>query len=165
MFDVAGESYKDYKLNFLALRSGLYKFRTTFRNQATGEYQFYEFAVTVEDNKDVETFELVSPIRESVSQSIIIENPTEQDVEIDKSQFTIGNEYVEIYPENITIKGKDSREFQVKYLPLMISESESDLILKNPTLGDFNYKLLLKGIAPTSQRSLAFKCALGQDSM
>jgi len=47
----------------------------------------------------------------------------------------------------------------------MISESESDLILKNPYLGDFNYKLILKGIAPTSQRSLAFKCALGQDSM
>jgi len=67
MFDVAGESHKDYKLNFLALRSGLYKFKTTFRNQQTGEYQFYDFAITVEDNKDVETFELISPIRESVS--------------------------------------------------------------------------------------------------
>ena len=37
--------------------------------------------------------------------------------------------------------------------------------LRNPVLGDFNYKLLLKGLAPTSQRSLAFKCALGQDQM
>jgi hydrocephalus-inducing protein len=45
----------------------------------------------------------------------------------------------------------------------MISESEADMILKNPILGDFRYKLKLKGVAPTSQRSLAFKCALGQD--
>jgi hypothetical protein len=37
------------------------------------------------------------------------------------------------------------------------------LILKNPVLGDFKYKLLLKGQPPSSQRSLAFRCALGND--
>lgn len=47
----------------------------------------------------------------------------------------------------------------------MVSESECDITLKQPVLGEFKYKLLLKGIAPTSQRSLAFKCALGQDQM
>lgn len=30
-FDIAGESHKDYKLNFLALRAGVYKFTTTFK--------------------------------------------------------------------------------------------------------------------------------------
>jgi len=45
----------------------------------------------------------------------------------------------------------------------MISESEAEMKLMNPILGDFNFKLMLKGLAPTSQRSLAFKCALGQD--
>lgn len=39
------------------------------------------------------------------------------------------------------------------------------MVLKNPVLGDFKYNLNLKGVAPTSQRSLAFKCALGQDQM
>jgi hydrocephalus-inducing protein len=39
------------------------------------------------------------------------------------------------------------------------------LILKNPILGEFKYNLQLKGIANTSQRSLAFKCSLGQDQM
>jgi len=38
-------------------------------------------------------------------------------------------------------------------------------VLKNPILGDFKYSLLLKGTAQTSQRSLAFKCALGMDQM
>jgi hypothetical protein len=76
-FDVAGESHKDYKLNFLALRAGQYKFTATFKAPDSGEYIFYNFQVTVEDNPDVETIELVSPIRESVTEVIMIENPTE----------------------------------------------------------------------------------------
>jgi len=32
----------------------------------------------------------------------------------------------------------------------MISESEAEMTLKNPVLGDFKYQLLLKGLAPTS---------------
>lgn len=63
------------------------------------------------------------------------------------------------------MKPHDAKEFQIRYLPLMISEQEAEMTLKNPVLGDFNYKLLLKGVAATSQRSLAFKCSLGQDQM
>lgn len=47
----------------------------------------------------METIELTSPIRESVSYQIIVENPTEQEVEVNRSQFSIQNEYVEIHPE------------------------------------------------------------------
>lgn len=86
-FDVAGESHKDYKLNFLALRAGVYKFTSTFKAKDSGEFIFYTYQITVEDNAEVETFELTSPIRESVSQSIIIDNPTDQEVEVNRSQF------------------------------------------------------------------------------
>lgn len=48
------------------------------------------------------------------------------------------------------LKPQESREFQIRYLPLMIADSEADLSLKNPVLGDFNYKLILRGLAPTS---------------
>lgn len=115
----------------------------------------------MEENPEVETIELTSPIRESVSYSIILENPTDQEVEVNRSQFTIQNEYVEIHPETLVLKPHESKDVQIRYLPLMISESEAEMSLRNPVLGDFNYKLLLKGLAPTSQRSLAFKCALG----
>lgn len=40
-FDIAGESFKEYKLNFLALKSGNYKFNVNFREKVTGEYIFY----------------------------------------------------------------------------------------------------------------------------
>ena len=109
-FDVAGESHKDYKLNFLALRAGTYKFKTTFKHESSGEYIFYNFAITVEDNSEVERIELESPIRESVSASIIIENPTDQEVEVNKAQFTIANEYIEIHPESQIVKANESRE-------------------------------------------------------
>jgi len=164
-FDVAGESHRDYKLNFMALRAGVQKFKLTFKAKDSGEYVFYQFQITVEENKEVEEIELVSPIRESISHGIVFENPTSEDVVINRSQFVVANEYVEITPEEQTIKAREAREFQVSFRPLMISESQSDLTVKNPVLGDYKYKLLLKGIAPTSQRSLAFKCALGQDQM
>ena len=164
-FDVAGETHKDYKLNFLALRAGVYKFKCTFKHTESGEYIFYKLAITVEDSAAAERVELESPIRESVTATIIIENPTDQTIEVTRSQFTVQNEYVEILPETQVFKAHESREFQIRYLPLMISESEADMTLKNPILGDFHYKLHLKGLAPTSQRSLAFKCSLGQDQM
>ena len=42
-------------------------------------------------------------------------------------------------------------------------EQEIDFVLKNAVLGEFKYKLLLKGLPASSQRSMAFKCALGSD--
>lgn len=42
-FDVAGESHKDYKLNFLALRAGVYKFTSTFKAKDSGEFIFYTY--------------------------------------------------------------------------------------------------------------------------
>lgn len=158
---MAGDSHKDYKLNFLALRAGTYKFKSTFKHDSSDEYIFYQFVITVEENSEIERIELESPIRESVTASIIIENPTDQEIEVNRSQFTIANEYIEIHPETQIVKGKESREFHIRYMPLMISESEAEMTLRNPVLGDFRYQLLLKGSAPTSQRSLAFKCSLG----
>lgn len=66
-FDIAGESDKEYKLNFLALRAGSYKFSVSFREKQSGEYIFYQFAVTVEESKNVEQLELMSAVRESCS--------------------------------------------------------------------------------------------------
>lgn len=66
-FDVGGQSVKEYKLNFLSLKSGSYTFQVTFKAQKTGEYAFYNVNVTVEEPQAVETIELASQVRESVS--------------------------------------------------------------------------------------------------
>jgi hypothetical protein len=84
-------------------------------------------------------------------------------VVIAKSQFTCTSEYIDIGPEQLKIPPKSERGFEISYRPLIVSEQEVDLVLKNPVLGDFKYKLMLKGLPATSQRSLAFRCALGAD--
>lgn len=119
-FDIAGESYKEYKLNFLALRTGVVKFTVSFKEKTTGEYIFYQFAITVEESKDVEKLELVSAVRESCSHPIVIENPTNEDVKVLKSQFVFANDYLEMTPDEIVIKAHESREFNVNFRPLVI---------------------------------------------
>jgi len=145
MMDIAGESTKDFKLNFLAYKVGAYKVKLTFLNESSGEYLSYVLSVQAGEADLLETIELVSPIRESVSRIVTIENPTDAEVVIAKSQFTCTSEYVEIGPEQLKIPAKSERGFEISYRPLIISEQEVDLILKNPVLGDFKYKLQLKG--------------------
>ena len=163
MLDVSGDSYKEFKLNFLAYKVGAYKVKLTFLNETSGEFLPYILNVTATEADLLETIELVSPIRESVSRIVTIENPTDQEVVIAKNMFTCTNEYIELGPEQLKIPPKAERGFEISYRPLIISEQEVDLVLKTPVLGDFKYKLQLKGLAATSQRSLAFRCALGND--
>jgi hydrocephalus-inducing protein len=42
MLDVAGESNKDFKLNFLTYKVGTYKFTITFKNESSGEFLLYK---------------------------------------------------------------------------------------------------------------------------
>ena len=42
MLDVAGESHKDFKLNFLTYKVGVYKFSITFKNESSGEFLLYK---------------------------------------------------------------------------------------------------------------------------
>jgi len=163
MLDVSGDSNKEFKLNFLAYKVGTYKVKLTFLNETTSEFLPFILNVTATEADLLETIELASPIRESVSRIVTIENPTDQEVVIQKSMFTCASEYIELGPETLKIPPKSERGFEISYRPLIISEQEVDLILKNPILGDFKYKLQLKGLAATSQRSLAFRCALGAD--
>lgn len=50
----------------------------------------------------------------------------------------------------------------MKYRPLVASdEVTTDLVIQNSVLGQFKFRLILKGQNSNFQRSLAFKCALG----
>jgi hypothetical protein len=150
MLDVSGESVKDFKLNFLAYKIGAYKVKLTFLNETSGEFLPFILSVNASEGDLLETIELASPIRESVSRIVTIENPTDTEVVIARNQFTCASEYVEVGPETLKIPAKSERGFEISYRPLIISEQEVDLVLKNPVLGDFKYKLLLKGQPPSS---------------
>jgi len=76
-FDVAGDSAKDYKLNFLAYKGGQYKFTVTFKNESSGEYLQFKVQATATEPELMEAIELVSPVRETMTKVVTIENPTD----------------------------------------------------------------------------------------
>jgi hydrocephalus-inducing protein len=165
-FDIGPNLTKEYKLNFLCLKSGQQRFKIKFLAEKTGEFVLFDVVVDVEEPDLIGSIELASQVRESVSQLINIENPTDTEVTIPSTEFNCENEYIEITPEQLVIPPKAERAFEVHYRPLVTSEPERvDLTLNNDILGEFKYSLVLKGLPPSSQRSMAFKCALGADVM
>jgi hypothetical protein len=53
----------------------------------------------------------------------VIENPTNEDVKVTKQQFIFTNDYLEITSDDIVIKAHESREFNINFRPLIISET------------------------------------------
>merc|ERR1711988_1866900 len=164
-FDVGGQMTKQYKLTFLGLKAGSYKFEVKFLNETTGEYAYNNVTMEVEDSPDpIDTFELMTQVRESVSQVIAIENPTAQEVKIPASEFAYTHENIEISPAELVIPPRSERGFEILFRPLGAAEEETiDLTLVNAVLGTFKYNLKLKGLQPSINRSMAFKCALGAE--
>ena len=126
---------------------------------------FYKLSITATEPDLIEELELASPVRESVMRIISIENPTDQELEVPKTQWVMANEYLDIQPEVLKIPPKSERGFEVHYRPLIASEQTCDLELKSPILGNFKYKLVLKGMVPSTQKSMAFKCSLGGETV
>lgn len=85
MLDLAGESSKDFKINFVTYKTGAHKFSITFKNESSGEYLFYKVQVQASDPDLLDRIELASPIRESISKVVTIENPTDIEVTIAKN--------------------------------------------------------------------------------
>jgi hypothetical protein len=146
-FDVGGHSTKHYKLSFLCLKSGNYKFEVKFMNEKTGEYAFYNVSVDVEEPEDpIQTIELLANVRESVQHIVNIENPTDLEVTIPASEVTCDNEDIEILPNSLVIPPRAERGFEINYRPLVASEDvTTDLIIQNGVLGQFKFRLVLRG--------------------
>jgi hypothetical protein len=47
--EVDGEGTQEYKLDFMALKLGMYRFKLIFRIKETGETLYHNFAITVVD--------------------------------------------------------------------------------------------------------------------
>jgi len=162
-FDVGASSVKEYKLNFLAYKEGTTKFTLTFKNDASGEYCFFEVNIEVAAPDPLGNIELISVVRESVTKIITIENPLSTAVTIDRNQFTIDSDFVFITPETLTISPQREGAIELNFRPLIIEEKEAVLTLENPDLGTFTYNLMLKGLKSTIQRSMHFKASLGAE--
>lgn len=80
------------------MKTGNYRFKVTFKVAKTGEYAFYFVNVVVKDAEVISTIELITQVRESVSQIISVENPTEVEVKVLRTEVVCDNEYIDITP-------------------------------------------------------------------
>lgn len=148
--DVPGGSAKEYKLNFLTYKLGTTKFKVTFKNEKTREFIYYDLTVKAGTQDLISLVELASPVRELSSEVITIENPLDKEVEITREMITCDNEYVNINIPVLIIPSHAEGCIELTYRPLITSESQSTLRVRSPDLGDYEYRLLLKGLPSSS---------------
>jgi hypothetical protein len=70
----------------------------------------------------LDKIELISCVRETAVKEIMIENPTDKEIEIPKSQFVFVNDTILIQPDVLKIPPKSERHFDILFRPLIVSE-------------------------------------------
>lgn len=162
-FDVPAFTTKEYKLNFLTYKTGTTKFKITFTNPATKEYLFFNIEMKALQQEQQGVVELIAPVRDVAQKMIMIANPLDSPLEISRAMIVCDNDYVLIEPDWLEIPAKSESSIEVMYRPLVVAELQAKLSVKSAQLGEFNYVLLLKGLASTTHRNLHFATSLGTE--
>lgn len=97
------------------------------------------------------------PVRQYVSSTITITNPLETEV---KLESRCDNPQV-ILPEDLALRPGADTQIEIKYRPLLVTETASSLTLASAELGDYAYDLKLQGSNAGLERSIAFNVPLG----
>lgn len=106
IFDVPGESQKDYKLSIYALKAAQLKFAIYFRNPLTHEFIFFKVNLVVNPADPQKEIVMASLVREATQKLLTIENPLPHPVEIKKEMIVIESETVFVSPKSFTIPPK-----------------------------------------------------------
>lgn len=106
IFDVPGQSQKDYKLSIYALKAGQVKFSVVFKNPLTHERITFKVNLTISPSDPLKVIAMSSVVREATQKNITIENPLSHPVEIKKDLIIIDNDTVFVSPQQFTIAPK-----------------------------------------------------------
>ncbi|XP_074644164.1 hydrocephalus-inducing protein homolog [Tubulanus polymorphus] len=155
--DVPGNNNKDYRLNYYAHKEGQSQFKVVFTNESTGEYQFYEITFKSVRPGVISTVNLSTPVRQSVQNIILLENPLTQAV-----TFNATCPVTEILmPTQLQVPAQSEGAFNMEYLPLKVGESQARLEFNSNELGLYMYDLNLKATAAGPEKAIYFRTNLG----
>ena len=155
--DVPGLSEREFKVRFYSWKPGSTTAKVTFQNEITGEYLFYNLSYEMQPPEVQGTIHLEGPVRQYVSSTISITNPLETEV---KLESRCDNPQV-ILPEDLALRPGADTQIEIKYRPLLVTETASSLTLASAELGDYAYDLKLQGSNAGLERSIAFNVPLG----
>nr|XP_023421731.1 hydrocephalus-inducing protein homolog [Cavia porcellus] len=155
--DVLSGSKKDYKLNFFSHKEGIYTAKVTFRNEATGEFLFYTVSFKVTPSGTIKTIKMTTPVRQSTSASIKLENPLPYSV-----TFSTECKLSDIsLPSQFAVPANSEGTFSFEFQPLKAGETLGKLTLYNSDLGYYQYELNLKAVPAPPEKPIRFQTVLG----
>ncbi|XP_077612463.1 hydrocephalus-inducing protein homolog [Crocuta crocuta] len=155
--DVLSGSKKDYKLNFFSHKEGLYSAKVIFRNEVTSEFLYYMVSFRVIPSGVIKTIEMVSPVRQSTSASIKVENPLPYTV-----TFSMECRVPDIsLPTQFVVPANSEGTFSFEFQPLRAGETFGRLTLHNGDLGYYLYELNLKATPALPEKPIHFQTVLG----
>ncbi|OWK16227.1 hypothetical protein Celaphus_00004320 [Cervus elaphus hippelaphus] len=155
--DVLSSSKKDYKLNFFSYKEGLYTAKVIFRNEVTNEFLYYTLSFRVIPSGVIKTIEMVSPVRQSTSASIKVDNPLPYMV-----TFSTECRVPDIsLPSQFVVPANSEGTFIFEFQPLKAGETFGKLTLHNSDLGYYPYELNLKALPALPEKPVHFQTVLG----
>ena len=159
--DVPPNTERDYKINFYAHKEGTTKAKVTFKNEKTGEFQFYDVEFKVKEAGVLGTLALQTVVRESVVRTVSVSNPLAQPVTM---QCTATSSSIVLEPR-VTVEAGAEVQLSVTYRPLLKAAGEkARLTLQCAELGVYTYDLVLTATERGSDGSLQFKTPFGTSS-
>ncbi|XP_040838338.1 hydrocephalus-inducing protein homolog isoform X1 [Ochotona curzoniae] len=155
--DVLSGSKKDYKLNFFSHKEGLYSAKVIFRNEVTSEFLYYMVSFRVTPSGVIKTLEMTSPVRQSATTSIKVENPLPYSV-----TFATECRVPDIsLPSQFSVPANSEGTFSFEFQPLKAGETTGRLTLHNSDLGYYQYELNLKAVPAPPEKPVHFQTVLG----
>ncbi|XP_067276661.1 hydrocephalus-inducing protein homolog isoform X2 [Pseudorasbora parva] len=155
--DVPALDTKNYKLSFFTYKEGQYNAKVTFKNEASGEFIFYNFNFKAMAPGLIDTIELVARVRQMVSGFTEVENPLLVDVSLSAE---CQNSDIS-FPPQFLVPAQSKVPLTFEYQPLCEGESTARLVLYAAELGHFFYELRLKALPAPLEKPLYFKAPLG----
>ncbi|KAM5208569.1 hydrocephalus-inducing protein homolog isoform 3-T4 [Hipposideros larvatus] len=155
--DVLSGSKKDYKLNFFSYKEGLYNAKVIFRNEMTNEFLYYMVSFRVIPSGVIKAIEMASPVRQSASATIKVENPLPYLV-----TFATECRVPDIsLPSQFVVPANSEGTFSLEFQPLRAGETFGKLVLYNSDLGFYQYELNLKAMPALPEKPVHFQTVLG----
>ncbi|KAL5255873.1 hypothetical protein ACHWQZ_G011188 [Mnemiopsis leidyi] len=160
--DVPGLSERDYKLHFEAYKEGNVHSKITFKNEQSGEFQFYFVTYKVSTAGVIDTIKLTAPVRQSVSHTIPLYNPLSVSVTLN-TQLHNSTE-ISLLP-TFTVPASSEGLFSFEYMPLKAGRSDAKIVFNSVDLGQYIYEVELLATPAGPERALIFKTGLGNSQV
>ncbi|XP_078068146.1 hydrocephalus-inducing protein-like [Mustelus asterias] len=155
--EVPGSSRRDYRLTFFTYKEAVISVKVTFRNEVTQEYLYYIVNIKSTSPSLHGTIELVAPVRQSTTGTVVVENPlTIPTVFITDCKLSDIS-----LPAQLIVPPQAKGILNFEYQPLKVGEITGRLTLNSNELGVYHYDLILKGKVAGPEKPLHFRTTFG----